>query len=269
MPELEGVQPGESPRLRVTRLPNSARAGLPQAGRWETPSTPPRSATLTWRPAPWPPPSVPEGRQAPQALALRWQEEACAGAGEGDAEPTAREARPAAAWGTEHRAASEYRPLLPQRERALSAGYWPGQTTPPVRTGPARACRSATPSPATALPSPTASRKERKDHTKLPQPECRALPACACACAWRCPQARGPLQSGGLAASANLPNRVTGGHHRGLSLGLAVPVLTVQGPLGCSRHRAAVLRAESLTPQTQGRCGRGAAHGGDRTPGAP
>lgn len=175
------------------------------------PSTPPRLATLTWRPAPCPPTSVPEGSQAPQAPALRWQEEACAGAGEGDAAPAAREARPAAARGTEHRAASEYRPLPPQCERALSAGYWPGQTTPPVRTGPARACRSATPSPATALPGPTSSRKERKDHTKLPQPECRALPARARACAWCCPQARGPLQSGGP----------------------AVPVLTVQGPLSC------------------------------------
>lgn len=56
---------------------------------------------------------------------------------------------------------SEYRPLPPQCERALSAGYWPGQTTPPVRTGPARHAGEPPPGPAPA---------GEKGHTKPRSP---------------------------------------------------------------------------------------------------
>lgn len=48
--------------------------------------------------------------------------------GKGDGEPAAPESKAREARG-KSTAASEYRPLPPQCERALSAGYWPGQTT--------------------------------------------------------------------------------------------------------------------------------------------
>lgn len=77
----------------------------------------------------------------PQLYSGGWelpQEGICAGGGRRHESPQPRkrgEQQPGAQSG------ERYRPLPPQCERALSAGYWPGQTTPPVRTGPARACR--------------------------------------------------------------------------------------------------------------------------------
>lgn len=57
---------------------------------------------------------------------------------EGDGNPRGRSPGSEAGGSQGRRAEQrEYRPLPPRCERALSAGYWPGQTTPPVRTGPA------------------------------------------------------------------------------------------------------------------------------------
>lgn len=61
----------------------------------------------------------------------------------------------------------QYRPLPPQCERALSAGYGPGQTTPPVRTGPAR---HAGERPARHLPAPP---QQQEESPQAPKPRSR------------------------------------------------------------------------------------------------
>lgn len=135
-------------------------------------------------------------------------------------EAAAQEARPAAAGGAERRAQSteqrEYRPLPPRCERALSAGYWPGQTTPPVRTGPAgHAVSRRLARPRHRRTQPHASRKETEHRTKLPQPE-------------RQPLAR--LVWGCVAAAATAPPTGRARPVGGAPPGLAVPDATAQVP---------------------------------------
>ena len=134
--------------------------------------------------------------------------------------------------------ASGYRPLPPQCERALSAGYWPGQTTPPVRTGPARTCRSAAARPRHLLARPRHEQEREREITPSSH-RLSTLPAWV----WCCPQAGGPLRSGGLAAAADLPNEQAGlvpGGHQALSAATA---------LGC------LCSAQNQAHQMRGCCG--------------
>lgn len=135
-------------------------------------------------------------------------------------EAAAQEARPAAAGGAERRAQSteqrEYRPLPPRCERALSAGYWPGQTTPPVRTGPAgHAVSRRLARPRHRRTQPHASRKETEHRTKLPQPERQPLTRLV----WGC-----------VAAAATAPPTGRARPVGGAPPGLAVPDATAQVP---------------------------------------
>lgn len=166
---------------------------------------------------------------APEAPAARRQAGAAAGGaaqgrgGRRHERPQPRKRgrrRPGAAGGAERRAQSteqrEYRPLPPRCERALSAGYWPGQTTPPVRTGPAgHAVSRRLARPRHRRTQPHTSRKETEHRTKLPQPE-------------RQPLAR--LVWGCVAAAATAPPTGRARPVGGAPPGLAVPDATAQVP---------------------------------------
>lgn len=173
---------------------------------------PPRleASALPARPRPRPPPQG--GRQELlQAGPHR---------GEGDGDTRGRSPGSEAGGGRGRRAQSteqrEYRPLPPRCERALSAGYWPGQTTPPVRTGPAgHAVSRRLARPRHRRTQPHASRKETEHRTKLPQPE-------------RQPLAR--LLWGCVAAAATAPPTGRARPVGGAPPGLAVPDATAQVP---------------------------------------
>ena len=93
------------------------------------------------------------------------------------------------------------------------------------------------PGPATSLPGPATSKREREITPSSHR--LSTLPAWV----WCCPQAGGPLRSGGLAAAADLPNGQAGlvpGGHQALSAATA---------LGC------LCSAQNQAHQMRGCCG--------------
>lgn len=155
----------------------------------------------------------------------------------------AREARPAP-WGTEHSALSTSHRAPSTEHQAPSTAHRAStdlfllnarglyqqviglvKRHPLLRRDQRRHAGEPRPCPATASPGPAESRKERKDHTKLPQPEHR-------------PVSRGtrspPFQTRGYHCHRQTTKRGglswSGGPHSRLSLCLAVPDSSQLGP---------------------------------------
>lgn len=103
------------------------------------------------------------------------------------------------------------------------------------------------PGPATSLPGPATSKREREKTTPSSH-RLSALPAWV----WCCPQAGGPLRSGGLAAAADLPNGQAGLVPGGPRPGCASS--DRPGPLSRHSIRLSVLSTEPQTRQTRGCC---------------